>query len=472
MADGISEDTKKILDSQVRKGKACKFLLLCTASSVETLVVFKKGAFGPQLMKAKKDGFKGMPHYGVLTGAGANLFFQFPGTGEVAAAMKCDSWVEKPPTKVAKLREFLQENDLKMKPSLFVIRDLAYAVDPDKESEVPLPPPPSSCEVTDEAVTEPKDKPVSPPPANQNGETKPTTAPPDAARAAKLIQALQLLRPRVDELVAKDAANGPELLAAVRQIESEIKTLKLDDAQAHLVALGARLNALVAANKSSEPSQKTSGDDPNRPLFEERRAAIEPQLLKAQAADREKATKLGAVWQMALEKGEGGNYAAALKAFDALEQAIAGILKATEGMSDAQRLGIREGIVAEMRERILNAKIRWDEATAAAAAEIRKVQDGVREADPRLADELDRYLENYVGRLDKTAVRSKKAKTPELVEQQFDEARQCVEELVAEAKRDMVIDFVDKYHRAKVSLRKTFDAAFQDLAAQLKSPKT
>lgn len=475
MAEGISEESKKLLDAQVRKGKACKFLLLCKSASIETLIVFKKGAFGPQLMKAKKDGFKGTPHYGVVTGAGANLYFQFPGNGEVAAVMKCDAWVDKPPAKVAKMREFLQENDLKLKASFYVINDLQYAVDPDRDSDVPIPPPPPGCEVKDEAGDESVEsgapgEPTAPPPTGSSETDRPveTDRPaevksPDSSRAVKLIQALQQLRPRAESAAVRDPAVGQALLAAVGQIEAEIKAMKLDEAQAHLVTLAARLNSSTGPSTSS--SQE---DDPNRRRFDERRAALEPLLLKAQAADREKSLKLGAVWQMALEKGEDGGYAAALKAFDALEQAIAGVLKATEGLSDAQRLGIREGIVADMRDRILNAKVRWDAAIESAAAEIRKVQDGVREADPQLADELDRYLSGYVGRLDAIAVRCKKPANPELVEQQFDEARRCVEELLAEVKQDVVIDFVDTYHRAKVALRKAFDGAFKDLEKELR----
>ena len=66
--------------------------------------------------------------------SGKNLFFQLPGTGEVASAMKVDSFLEKPPTKKAKLREFLAAEGLKFKPSYHIITELANAPDPETES--------------------------------------------------------------------------------------------------------------------------------------------------------------------------------------------------------------------------------------------------------------------------------------------------------------------------------------------------
>jgi hypothetical protein len=101
-------------------------------------------------MAAKKDGFKGEVAYGVVTGSGKNLFFQLPGNGEVAAAMKIDSWADKPPTKKSKLREFLADNDLNFKPSYHLIMDVATAPDPEAESDVPVAPPPPGSEALDD----------------------------------------------------------------------------------------------------------------------------------------------------------------------------------------------------------------------------------------------------------------------------------------------------------------------------------
>lgn len=145
----VDQETIDMLDTQVKKGKARKFLLIYKGASIKTLVVFKKGPFGPKIMKAKKDGFKGEVAYGVVTGSGKNLFFQLAGNDRVAAAMKVDAVVDKPPTKKAKLREFLAECGLNFKPSYYIITELSEAPDPDVESDIPIPPP-SGAEIEDE----------------------------------------------------------------------------------------------------------------------------------------------------------------------------------------------------------------------------------------------------------------------------------------------------------------------------------
>ena len=95
----VSDETKDMISEHVKKGKARKFFLIYKGATIKTLVVFKKGPFGPKIMKAKKEGFKGDVAYGVVTGSGQKIFFQLAGNGDAAAAMKVDSWEEKPPTK-------------------------------------------------------------------------------------------------------------------------------------------------------------------------------------------------------------------------------------------------------------------------------------------------------------------------------------------------------------------------------------
>jgi hypothetical protein len=82
--------------------------------------------------------------------------------------------------------------------------------------------------------------------------------------------------------------------------------------------------------------------------FAERRAKLEPRLLAAQNADREKATKLGAVWDHAGEQAQLGNYENAFKALTRLEGAIDGLL-ASAPQSSEERFGIEKGIVAKRK---------------------------------------------------------------------------------------------------------------------------
>lgn len=62
---GIDQATAEALEGQVKKGKARKFFLIYKGASIKTLVVFKKGPFGPKVMSAKKSGFKGDVTYGL-----------------------------------------------------------------------------------------------------------------------------------------------------------------------------------------------------------------------------------------------------------------------------------------------------------------------------------------------------------------------------------------------------------------------
>ena len=66
----ISEESKAMLEDHVKKGKARKFILITKGASIKTLIVFKKGPYGPKIMAAKKEGFKGEATCGVVTGKG------------------------------------------------------------------------------------------------------------------------------------------------------------------------------------------------------------------------------------------------------------------------------------------------------------------------------------------------------------------------------------------------------------------
>jgi cellobiose-specific phosphotransferase system component IIA len=185
----IDEETIEMLDGQVKKGKARKFFLIYKGASIKTLVVFKKGPFGPKIMKAKKNGFKGDVAYGIVTGSGKNLSFQLPANGEVAAAMKVDSWEDKPPAKTAKLREFLTANGLKFKPTFEMVTEVGDALDPDVEADIPdAPPLPGD------------DQSVPPPPPGDDKSIPDAPAPPDAA-ALSFMQLLKKLKPDMTKVI-------------------------------------------------------------------------------------------------------------------------------------------------------------------------------------------------------------------------------------------------------------------------------
>lgn len=230
----ISEETKEELEKQVKKGKARKFFLICKGSSIKTLGVFKKGAFGPKIMQAKKDGFKGDVTYGVISGSGKSLFLNLPANDAVATAMKVDAVCDKPPVKEAKLREFLKENDLAYKPSFHLITSVSDVADPEDESDTPVPPPPQGSYVEDDdAVSGPSDAsdiPVAPPLPGAPPSAIPDAPPAPGQDALNFAQLLKKIKPDLDTVVK--AAVSVSQDAKLRASEAGVFARKGDFGQA------------------------------------------------------------------------------------------------------------------------------------------------------------------------------------------------------------------------------------------------
>ena len=130
---GIDVETKEMLENEVKKGKPRKFILIYKGAQIKKLIVFKKGPYHTRIQQARKDGFKGEAACGIVTGSGVNLTFQLAGNKEVADAIGVDNAVDAEPTKVAKLKEFLNENDLARKPEYEIVRDPKAVSKPEAE---------------------------------------------------------------------------------------------------------------------------------------------------------------------------------------------------------------------------------------------------------------------------------------------------------------------------------------------------
>ncbi|MCM2369892.1 hypothetical protein [Aporhodopirellula aestuarii] len=419
----ISEDTIEMIESQVKKGKARKFFLIYKGASIKTLVVFKKGPFGPKIMKAKKDGFKGDVCYGVVTGSGKNLFFQLPANGEVAAAMKVESWEEKPPTKKAKLREFLNGCGLSFKPEFNMITKVSDAPDPESESDIPAPPPPPGSAVADEdgddalpLQSQPESATASQNSAGQN----PT---------ADFKQRLAALLPRIKAAAGTDAGDNAKQKVSeagvfARKQETNRANVLLDEAEQLLKRTRgidggdddfARATKLAETLKKLKPlADRIIDSDQNRrsELFDamariageikakqfdqakqsitdfasflkllstqqlqgtQREGAdwitefttlrdeLESRLFEAQRADREGATKLSAAWDYAKEQAAAGNFDNSLKALVRLEKAINQILAVPDSVEgDSTNANQTPTAEALSRWRMTQAKVASD----------------------------------------------------------------------------------------------------------------
>lgn len=305
----ISDDTKSMLEDHVKKGKARKFILITKGSSIKALIVFKKGPFGPKIIQAKKDGFRGEVTCGLITGKGVDLTFQLPGTPEVSEAMRTEGNVtEDEPCKLAKMRAFLKdEADLKFKPDFAVIKtvnDIARVseLDEDEEGETGTPDAP-------------------PPMTDQESQ----------ARAQKLTEALERLKPLVDQAANARPNRQGELHTTIERIRGEIQSGQWDQAKQSLVDFAALLRT-VGGGQGPAPE----GEPPDRSAqFAARRDAIESQLAEAQSAAPEKGAKLDEVWRYANEQARSNDFDKALKALDRLSEVISKILK-TDSETDQE----------------------------------------------------------------------------------------------------------------------------------------
>jgi hypothetical protein len=493
---GISEETVDMLEGQVKKGKARKFFLIYKGASIKTLVVFKKGPFGPKIMKAKKDGFKGDVAYGVVTGSGQNLVFQLPGTGEVAAAMKVDSWEAEPPTKRAKLREFLVDNGLKFKPTYEVVTELANAPDPDAESDIPVPPPPPGSEATDE---------------NEGGSEQPEAPPSPDAAALSFMERLKALKPDMAKVIAggvsvsqdvklraseaavfarkKDFAAAIEVLNDVEELtnkglaEMSAGASGNDEAQASAfksrlqsllpqlkVAIGtpagdeaklraseaqvfSRKNDFAQANVLLEqvegllkaPVSDTVGEtgDNKAQQFAQQRDALEPRFLEAKRADPDKATKLAGVWDYADAQAQDENFDNAFKAIQRLAGAVEKILDASAKTDTEQPSTEDDGTFVKLQ----TSRLQWDQARKKVTAELRTLEqtilDGCKAINDDPEEEFDVDLSDLAGKTKQ--LYSVMDKLDERLLDKLDEALNADEKELRDQKQQEAIDIIKDY---------------------------
>jgi hypothetical protein len=253
----INDETKEMIEGHVKKGKARKFFLICKGANISTLEVFKKGPYGPRIMKAKKDGFKGEVTYGVVTGAGKELYFQLAGNEAVAEAMKVDSFAEKPPTKRAKLRDFLNENGLNFKCNYYIITSLSDA--PDPEGEAVAATPPTSALALDDAAGEGESAELE---TEESVEVTPPLAPPTPSDTNLFTERLKALKPSIDSAVAAGGPIGEELKLRLSETSMFARKQEFDQANKILD----KIEELLKKTTSAPPVPPPLQQDPSGPF--------------------------------------------------------------------------------------------------------------------------------------------------------------------------------------------------------------
>lgn len=508
----IDDESKAMLEDHVKKGKARKFILITKGATIKSLIVFKKGPYGPKINKAKKDGFRGEATCGVITGKGVNISFQLPGTAEVSSAMKTEGNVyEGEPCKIAKLRAFFKdEADLKFKPEFQIVKsisDVTVVSELDDETEENL----GEVAAGDLELEE---------------------------RKQKLVEALKRLTAVIQQAVAAQPARKNEILAPVAGIKEHLQAGRLDEAKQGLLTYNEFLKEILG--KSSPPIGSAPPPPPPAPEspasakeseWNWRLKELTPQLKEvlgkklgdfaqagalfkqAQAAkptNIEQAVELlkqcAAVVKLALSEAEGEwteatasdyeqawndasaefeqqrNRIAGAGSTEALErfETLINEAKTLAGRGEFQQALQRAmqaaeidattrsaASAAEAKEIISKARQRWDEGIKIASAELKKVQDGVRDEDPELADALTDVLAGYQRELDELLAAGQMVVTDSDAGDQLKSVLEKAKSLQSEVANDDLIAFLDTFQDASVRLQDTIDEALGRVQEQL-----
>jgi hypothetical protein len=237
---GIDPETIAVLEDQVKKGKARKFILIYRGATIKKLIVFKKGPFNVLVQKAKKDGYRGDVVCGIVTGSGVNLNFQLAGNKEVADAMSVDRVADGEPTKTTKLKEFFSDNGMKRIPTYEIIQDVNKLGKPDEDE----------AESTNGAAA----------PAVQEG-AKATDGAATGDMEAKCKQLLAALSPKIKEAAAAAPDKQSEITGLLKSALAQQGKGAWSEAFETLKKLVAAVKEALSQTPAKAPAIDQAGDD-------------------------------------------------------------------------------------------------------------------------------------------------------------------------------------------------------------------
>jgi hypothetical protein len=281
------------------------------------------------------------------------------------------------------------------------------------------------------------------------------TEEPAAAGHAVVVARLQALTPGVKAALAGPAAARVQALLGT--INGFIKGHDFAGAARALDELAPLVAGRPAAPPAAPPAEAPS------PVAGQFKAALARLMPDAQHCLKEQAGDTGrirAVLAFVQEKAAARDFARALQGLEILAPLVSAARAGTAGKETDV---IAPGTVAAMREALTRAKERWDKAVTDAAAQVRKVQDGLRADDSELADDLEEVAHDYEGRLDQLLNLTRQADT----EDSRQKALALVRELQADVLEDRVLSYLDTYEGATINLRETFAQAFTEVLRHL-----
>lgn len=256
--------------------------------------------------------------------------------------------------------------------------------------------------------------------------------------ANKLAEALKRLKPLLEQAVVAHPARKGELIASMTKCAGEIKSQQFDQAKVNIVALGALLKTLLTPDTNASNPQNTASEVMDRlvvvreklesvrglgaektPTFEKILALTEKQLADGKSSEAkvsldklepaldallqplmqfmqlwndlsarlgeaikknpQAAASLNFAYQTALEQAQSGQISVAEQTLQKLVGDIQTAIE-TAAKTDTERFGIREGIVAEQREKLQSFfEERVKQAKLDAAQEVAAIESAVAE---------------------------------------------------------------------------------------------
>lgn len=433
-ASCIDGDTITMLESDVKKKKPRKFFVIYKGAQIKTLVVFKKGPFGPLVMKAKKAGHIGDAVFGIVVGSGEKLTFMLAGTDAVAAAMKVDACVNDAPLAAEKFKKFLKENGLRYKPSFQVITDVNDVVTPEGED-----PGGAAAPARDEGPEE--------------DDVRPADAPATEADPA------ETFKRRLAELVPqiKQAGETPQAMQAKTLAGNAAARAKSGDFEAAgglLEEAERALAAAAAASPNAPPVAASLGDDALR--WQQRQTAMAAAMKQLQDAggDLSQRPELTKFAKGAQEFGKRGEFAKAHKIADEVDRLLA------EALQGARRPDAESAVPTGFVRKQVYLRERWREVPFEVDARV----NGLR---PRIGNDLtvavNEALRNLIAEIDEGIQDS--------VDQggrDFGPAIVAIDKAEQTVRGDALIQHLEQHPvLAGLGVESTFLAALSELKTQL-----
>ncbi len=450
----LGEGTVKFLED-AKTGKPRSFLLVCKGAKVQYLSVRKKPVKKNEVGEAKKLGYKGDAYFGVITGKGAELTFNLP-----------RSEYDTEPVKDKALKDFLDEHaQLKVKPTILLV-DLLPAIPFDEED---LKHPLIARFVNMEALI------------SRALDARPDAAQDLAGRVAAIRNLLQdaafnaaepqinQLESLLQELLGGQSGSSNNPLQLIEKWQAEADLLRNNQ-----LAEPTLEQALALAREHATQGDLTAAEQlcggiakQFQELWKSKLAILLPRVKTAlsapfteQAGDVD---KLRSVLSFAQGRAKEERFGGALVALSK----VAGLLDAAADPNTSKASDvIQTGHVAAMVQRFEKARQAWDAGAKAVAADLKKVQDSIREVDAAFADALSSIVDGYRAELMEFLDAAKSAgeeAVPQLKTQVIEKSRSLRQEIA----NDELLAFLETFPEATLNLQQRFEQALVDVENHL-----